>query len=155
MPWWAHKRVSIMKKCPRCSIEKELHEFAKNKNQSDGLQRTCKSCVAIQSKKSYDKDSSRYKERIKKQVEKCDDYVEQYKTSHSCKKCGENRNWILDFHHINPKEKKYNMGDLKHSGSFNKIKDEMSKCVLLCKNCHYDFHYLERIFNTSIEEYLK
>jgi hypothetical protein len=144
-----------MKKCSKCNIEKSLQEFSKNKNTNDGLQRNCKSCITIQSKKSYNKDSSRYKERVKTQVNKCTSYIEEYKSIHSCSKCGENRDWILDFHHINKNEKKYNIGDLKYSGSFNKIKNEILKCVLLCKNCHYDFHYLERTLNITIQNYLK
>lgn len=143
-----------MKKCPKCKLNKDLSEFTKNKNTNDGLARVCKLCMAVQSRKSYDKDSSRYKTRIKIQQKKCVDYLEQYKTTHSCKKCKENRNWILDFHHIDPNTKEYNIADLKHTGCFNKIKDEILKCILLCKNCHYDFHYLERNNNITIEEYL-
>jgi hypothetical protein len=143
-----------MKKCPQCNVEKKIEEFSKNKRTSDGFQRTCKPCIAIQSKKSYDKDSSKYKERIKTQVSKCTSYIEGYKTTHSCCKCGENRNWVLDFHHLNKEEKEYNIGDLKYSGSFNKIKNEMLKCVLLCKNCHYDFHHHERTTNLLIKDYL-
>jgi hypothetical protein len=144
-----------MKKCPKCNLEKGLQEFSKNKNTKDGLQRTCKLCVAIQTKKSYNKDSSKYKERIQTQINKCVSFIDNYKSIHSCCKCGEKRNWVLDFHHINKKGKEYNIGYLKYSGSFNKIKNEISKCILLCKNCHYDFHYLERTFNISIEDYIK
>jgi hypothetical protein len=31
----------------------------------------------------------------------------------------------------------------------------MRKCIVLCKNCHYDFHHLERISNLKIENYIK
>jgi hypothetical protein len=143
-----------MKNCPQCNIEKKIEEFSKNKNTKDGLQRICKLCIAVQSKKSYNKDSSKYKERVKIQVDKCISFIDNYKSTHSCNKCSENRNWVLDFHHIDKKEKEYNIGDLKYSGSLNKIKTEISKCVLLCKNCHYDFHHLERTLNISIKDYL-
>ena len=144
-----------MKKCPKCDVNRKIEDFAKNKNNSDGLQRICKICVATQSKKSYDKDSSKYKERVKQQVDKCISFIEDYKSTHSCLICGEKRKWVLDFHHLDPKEKEHNLGNLKHTGSFNKIKNEISKCILLCKNCHYDFHHLERTQNMLIQDYIK
>lgn len=46
----------------------------------------------------------------------------------------------LDFHHINPKEKEFGIG----SGvckSWKKIKIELDKCMLVCKNCHGEIHH--------------
>jgi hypothetical protein len=33
------------------------------------------------------------------------------KTIPICKKCGENRTYVLDFHHINPNEKEFDLGE--------------------------------------------
>jgi hypothetical protein len=143
-----------MKKCPQCNIEKKLEEYSKNKNKSDGLQRMCKPCVAIQSKKSYDKDSSKYKERVKSQNLKSTSYINDFKSNHPCNKCGESRIWLLDFHHTDPTVKEYSIGTLKGSGQMDKIKEEIEKCIVLCSNCHRDFHYQEKINNTTIEEYI-
>ena len=143
-----------MKKCPQCNIEKKLEEYSKNKNKSDGLQRICKSCVAIQSKKSYDKDSSKYKERVKSQNLKSTNYINDFKSNHPCTKCGESRIWLLDFHHIDPSIKEYGVSTLKGNGQIQKIKEEIEKCIVLCSNCHRDFHYQEKINNTTVEEYI-
>ena len=47
----------------------------------------------------------------------------------------------LVFHHINPEEKEFGIGDaIKRNFSFIKIKSELDKCQLLCRNCHSEKH---------------
>lgn len=42
---------------------------------------------------------------------------------------------VFEFHHLNPAEKDYAIGNfLTHS--WDRIKKELSKCVMLCANCH-------------------
>jgi hypothetical protein len=142
------------KTCPKCELEKELGEFAKNKTCKDGLQRICKYCVAKQSKKSYNKNPQKYKERILKQNIKSVELVDNFKKQNPCAKCGETRIWVLDFHHIEGSNKESNIGNLRGSGCIIQIKNEINKCIILCKNCHYDFHYLEKINNINLENYL-
>lgn len=58
-----------------------------------------------------------------------------------CFICGYNRcNAALELHHKNPKEKdpKIKFGSTRRS--FDKIKKELDKCVLLCANCHREEH---------------
>ena len=45
----------------------------------------------------------------------------------------------LDFHHIDPTKKEFAISKLK-AYSFYKLKPELDKCVLLCKNCHAEYH---------------
>ena len=144
-----------MKQCPKCKLTKSLSEFNKNSSSKDGLQRLCRICVAEQSKKSYDKIPDNYKNRIKKQVQKTIDYVDEYRKHNPCTKCGENRYWLLDFHHTDPSVKEENIGALKRTGSFKKLQTEIKKCIILCKNCHADFHHKERIEKINIDEYIK
>lgn len=56
-----------------------------------------------------------------------------------CELCGYNKNIAaMDFHHINPSEKDW----ITFSGkSLDKIKEELDKCRLVCKNCHNTIHY--------------
>lgn len=58
-----------------------------------------------------------------------------------CSICGENRHWVLDFHHKNPEEKEDNISNLLAKTTKLKILEEISKCDILCANCHRDLHY--------------
>jgi len=60
-----------------------------------------------------------------------------------CEICGYNKCInCLSFHHLDPKEK-----DFQISGttlSFERQKNEVDKCQLLCHNCHGEIHAAER-----------
>ena len=45
----------------------------------------------------------------------------------------------LQFHHKNPDEKDFTISG--KSWSFEKLKKEVDKCILLCANCHIEIHY--------------
>ena len=60
---------------------------------------------------------------------------------------------VLDFHNKDREEKEFTIGRLK-KGSLSVIQDEIDKCVVLCANCHREFHFLEAQENMTIEEYL-
>ena len=67
-----------------------------------------------------------------------------------CEICGFKYNGdnlvCFDFHHINPKDKKYDPSTaLRFS---NEERDrELSKCLLVCANCHRLIHYKTRLVN--------
>jgi len=86
---------------------------------------------------------------VKQQREKVNDF----KNSLSCLKCGEDKNHLLDFHHIDPKEKKFKISQ-GFRYSWKRIKQEIDKCIILCSNCHRDFHHQEKEKGIKIEEYL-
>ncbi len=44
----------------------------------------------------------------------------------------------LEFHHINPDEKDFDFRSVK---SWDKLCDELEKCILLCCRCHREVHY--------------
>ena len=66
--------------------------------------------------------------------------VEMDAMKHPCVKCGESRPYVIDFHHIDPKDKKFNVGKAKTYSQQTLLK-EISKCVCLCRNCHQEFHH--------------
>lgn len=56
-----------------------------------------------------------------------------------CELCGYNKcNRALQFHHLNPEEKDFSISG--KSVSFDKLKDEVEKCILVCSNCHSEIH---------------
>ena len=53
-----------------------------------------------------------------------------------CKKCGWRGNQAaLQFHHLNSETKEFIIGNVANK-SWDSIKVEMQKCILLCANCH-------------------
>ena len=57
-----------------------------------------------------------------------------------CAICGYNKcNAALVFHHVNPEDKKFNLGNFRQP--INDIVKEANKCILLCSNCHREIHW--------------
>ncbi len=61
-----------------------------------------------------------------------------------CKDCGLKSSYesIYDFHHLDPKQKDIGISRIL-GNSWEKIKLELTKCVLLCANCHRIRHAKE------------
>lgn len=59
-----------------------------------------------------------------------------------CSICGFNKiQSALEFHHLDPKTKKYTISRLIKSGNKDKeLKEELNKCILVCANCHAGIH---------------
>ena len=54
----------------------------------------------------------------------------------------------FDFHHIDPSTKEVGWGHMRN-WEMNRIRDELSKCVLLCSRCHREVHAKVWIETTS------
>lgn len=66
----------------------------------------------------------------------------EFKTTLKCETCGENHISCLDFHHLDPNEKDFDVAKMVHEGwGWEKIMSEISKCIVLCANCHRKVHY--------------
>ena len=56
-----------------------------------------------------------------------------------CQICGYNKCIsALEFHHLDPSQKDFNISG--GTKSFEKAKIEVDKCVLVCSNCHREIH---------------
>ena len=118
---WNLKTKSANKKteihCRRCG-EKDL------KKMRSGCKYICKQCDTERTLK-------RFREYKVNAVE--------YKGG-KCKACGyDSCNAALDFHHLDPSKKDPDWKKMRNR-SFEKIKDELDKCVLLCNRCHVEVH---------------
>ena len=88
--------------------------------------------------------------------EKRKQWVSSIKEQCKCAKCGEKRSYLLDFHHLDPTQKDNTIARLtSNSATRQRIQNEIDKCIVLCANCHREFHYLEHNNGITIEEYLK
>jgi len=58
-----------------------------------------------------------------------------------CCKCGYSKCLAaLAFHHLDPKEKEFRIGN-KNIKSWERIRKELDKCILVCHNCHAEIHH--------------
>jgi len=58
-----------------------------------------------------------------------------------CQICGyEKCISALDFHHIDEKTKSFDLSTRGLTRSWEKIKNEIEKCILVCSNCHREIH---------------
>jgi predicted HNH restriction endonuclease len=60
----------------------------------------------------------------------------------ACVDCGmtETRVGFFEFHHEDPAQKDREIGSMLNSASFDKVLEEVAKCVMLCPNCHKRRH---------------
>jgi hypothetical protein len=129
-----------MKKCSTCKENKDLVEFNKNKAKKDGYNTICRSCSNIRSKKYYGENREKHLVVIKKRkagvVEKTRKYICDILKSQSCKDCGTIDIRVLEFDHTGDNKIKDVM-QMVHSGyKLETIKKEISKCEIVCCNCH-------------------
>jgi hypothetical protein len=127
-----------MKFCNTCKESKSFEEFSRCSR--SGYQPVCKVCQRIASKANYNKNKQPYIERAEKARLEMVLWYKEYKNSVSCE-CGESRPWVLDFHHIDPKTKKFEVSNGSRISSLRLLKEEITKCKVLCANCHRDLHY--------------
>ena len=129
------------KQCTKCKRILPLSEF-NWRDKTKGTRRAdCKDCH-----NQYMKDV--YK---RKQQE-----IEQLKTQYQCAKCGDNRGYVLDFHHIDPSKKEGEVSRMiANNYKLETVYDEIKKCICLCSNCHREFHHFEKYQGITLEDYLE
>ena len=72
-------------------------------------------------------------------------WFNEYKSSLVCTQCGETHIACLDFNHVDSSTKDFSVSTMVNHGlSITRIKNEISKCIVLCSNCHRKLHWNER-----------
>lgn len=114
--------------CTICHKELPIEDFNWRDKKKGTRRSECKHCHT-----KYMQDS----------IAKKREFASQVKEQLGCAKCGETRPYVLDFHHLDPSEKENTVSRLiTNTSNIEKAKKEMAKCVVLCSNCHREFHYL-------------
>ena len=128
--------------CTKCGKKLPVDQF-NWRNKAKGTRRSeCKFCHSSYMKQKYQE---------KKEE------IQEIKSECQCAKCGDSRGYVLDFHHINPDEKENTIARMTSNNyQLDKVYDEIKKCIVLCANCHREFHYLQnKNSNFTLEDYLQ
>lgn len=126
-----------IRKCSKCGDEYELEiGFHKNGKTKDGRQRyryECRECYNAAHRNRY-----KIRKAWKKEL-----MIELFKEL-KCSVCGYDKYFAaLDLHHEDPSVKENEISDMKYY-SKDKLREEIKKCIILCANCHREFHAKER-----------
>lgn len=121
-----------MRKCKICKNQKQESEMITKRNR-------CKSCHAEQQRKwrktPNGKSYMRNTQKKRKQVRFRDKVLSKCK----CIICGNTNKAVLEFDHIDPSTKLFNISYMvKRCMTIKAIKIEMRKCQVLCSNCHIE-----------------
>jgi len=136
--------VSNDKKCTgEYKQELPIGSFNKNKSKKDGYNTICRECSKENSRKYYADNTGKHKQATCERNKKHGQYIRQklheHKESNGCLLCRENFAGCLDFHHMKDKEHLIS-AMMTTRKSWESIEKEMSKCILLCSNCHRKVH---------------
>lgn len=128
----------MSKRCPKCTINKDRTEFGLRAGTSR-LKAYCKACSSAITKKHYETNKAKHLHNVKQRTIKvrkqAQQFIIEYLLTHPCVDCGENNILFLDFDHLGNKTK--GVCDMAKNGySLDKIKAEINKCQVLCRNCH-------------------
>ena len=125
------KRIEAQKKYYNKNIKKTTNKFKKRDAENSRNYRINHS------------DEINKRDRCRKKEKR--EWVNNVKDGKVCSKCGEDRWFCLEYHHIDPKNKKFTIADAISMGYGKEtILKEIDKCIVLCKNCHGHIHHLER-----------
>ena len=161
--------MNILKRCPRCLVEKQLSEFnsqgkcclechrlrskewrQRNPEKQKQAQKKYKQSVIADGaykekqrafqRKSYQKNPLRFRARADQWKLKSKVFIFRVKRRFGCMDCAERFPPCLQFHHLG--EKKHSIANMPRMGfGVKAIKNEMRKCHLLCGNCHVKRHH--------------
>jgi hypothetical protein len=124
--------------CGRCGQLKPVTEFnwrRKDRGQRDNM---CRPCRSAYKREHYLKNKQRYIDQAGARKDSL--YLERTRflldffASNPCLDCGERDPVVLEFDHV--ADKKFDIGSALPYRNWESILDEISKCEVVCRNCH-------------------
>lgn len=92
----------------------------------------------------YDENKISRRQQIADRKEQIREWFRSFKMNLACSNCNESHISCLDFHHVDGSKKEKGVSEaVLHGWSILRIEEEISKCIILCANCHRKHHYEE------------
>jgi cytochrome c553 len=97
----------------------------------------CVECHRAAGRQNYQENKERYFKQAKKRDKELDELINSYKDK-PCADCGiKYPPYVMDLDHVNPSNKFLKLSTMRRRRmSFDKIKEELVKCEVVCANCH-------------------
>jgi hypothetical protein len=128
--------------CPKCEKNKPLAEW--NQGNRKGKQPYCRECTRVKDREYYQRNWEKRRQKLRERAalyrEQAKEIIEEVKSG-GCAICDEKEPCCLDFHHLDATQKAFNISDaVSMATSPQKLNAEISKCILVCANCHRKIH---------------
>lgn len=94
----------------------------------------------------YQRHRERLLEKRRQHNEELRQWLRRYKSRLRCAECSESHPACIQFHHRDREEKSFTIGQIigrRRYISLKKLEKEISKCDILCGNCHAKLHWQE------------
>lgn len=128
--------------CGYCNKDREEDDFSWRNKKLGTRNKKCKICQREYAKLHYQNNKEKYSDksvkRNKEERNKKKLFIDSFKVD-GCTKCDEDELCCLEFHHIDPDKKSFRLSQ-GTSKSLELLVEEISKCVVLCANCHRKVH---------------
>ena len=93
----------------------------------------------------YSRNAEKAKKAVVERKRRLREWMNTKKESLSCSRCGESHPSCIQFHHTDPSEKDINLAKAVSRGwSIKRMKQEISKCEVVCANCHFKEHWEDK-----------
>lgn len=124
-----------MKTCPNCKRDLCPEDFNKSSVRKDGMQSICRECQSSLYKRNRKCHLERVAVNRQRYTNEARSFVWDYLKTHPCAICGETDPVVLEFDHL--RDKKMCISEMIAQGyRAEKVAQEISKCQVLCANCH-------------------
>lgn len=145
-----------MKKCNRCKEVLSFEMF--NSKGKDKLQAYCKVCSREYARSNYhrDREANAEKQRLSKRARmdaiRVD--VRKLKEDTPCMDCGvQYPYYCIDFDHVNGKKVTHISEMIQNGAARWKIFSEITKCEIVCSNCHRERSHRRAVALRKLEQY--
>lgn len=127
----------MKKTCTRCQLPKHIDRFSpKSKTNSEKRQSRCKPCMVEVQKEHRHANPGSQQARNARLRQRLKDFIDGLKNT-PCKDCKRRfPPYVMDFDHLDPKQKVANVAYLVKHGCSAKLLEEIKKCDIVCANCH-------------------
>ena len=98
----------------------------------------------MKEKRKYADRAEYIKKAVSKRRKKIKDIAIKYKGG-KCILCGYKKcEDALQFHHLDSRQKEFGVSQSGLTRSWERVKNEIDKCILVCANCHRELHSQKR-----------